>query len=346
MSSEPSTRRSRELPTGESCFRELMRTVNLIGVMINTNSEITYCNDYFLNLTGWTFEELVGRRWQDMCMPPAAEDLSGLFADLFRDVVAARYHESDVITRSGERRCIRWNNIVLRDSSGAPVGAAGLGEDITERKLLERELLDATARERRNLQGELHDGLGQELFGIAILARSLATSANRAGLAIEEDLVKLSNIASHAIETCRRVARGFSPLSDIHGGLFHALKELTVMPKDWRGARVEFSGNQASPLRLSAEALEHIYRIAQEALSNALRHAAAHTIKLCLDVQRAALGLTIEDDGVGLPGDADNGAGLGLKIMRYRAELLKAQLRIERGAAGGTRLVLRCEQPA
>ena len=63
-------------------------------------------------------------------------------------------------------------------------------------------------------------------------------------------------------------------------------------------------------------------------------------------MQRAVLGLTIEDDGVGLPEDTGNGAGLGLKIMRYRAELLKAQLRIERSAAGGTRLVLRCEQPA
>jgi PAS domain S-box-containing protein len=327
-----------------ACFRELMSTVNLIAVIINQAKEITYCNEYFLNLTGWTFAELEGRVWDEVCVPPVIEDLSGLFTDLFKDVTAARHHENDVLTKAGERRSIRWNNIVLRDSSGAIVGAAGIGEDVTERKVLERELLDKSTRERRQLQTELHDGLGQELFGIAILARSLATIAQRQALSLEEDLDTLSNIATHAIETCRRLAHGFSPLSEVHGGLIHALKQLTVRPAGWHGPRLQFHCHQAAPLRLSPEWLEHVYRIAQEGITNAIKHSVAQAIDIRFYVNSDSIRLEIEDDGIGLP-NYDPALGSGLRIMRYRAELLKAHLEIERRPAGGTKLLLRFDQP-
>jgi PAS domain S-box-containing protein len=320
-----------------------MSTVNLLGVTIDTEKRITYCNDYFLELMGWTFAELEGRRWDEVCVPPAIEDLSGLFTDLFDDVPSARNHENDVLTRTGERRCIRWNNIVLRDADGVTVGVAGIGEDITERKLLERELRATNTRERRQLQSELHDGLGQEIFGIAILARSLATSAQRQGLPIAADLLSLSTIANQAIETCRRLAQGFSPLNEVHGGLVHALKQLTVKPKDWRGPRVQFSGHEETVLRLPAESLEHVYGVAQEALTNAIKHAGARSITVRFDVRPSSVRLFVEDDGIGLP--SARASGMGLKIMRHRAALLRAKLKVQRRAGGGTRISLICDHP-
>jgi PAS domain S-box-containing protein len=321
-----------------------MSTVNLLGVTVDTEKRITYCNDYCLKLMGWTFAELEGRRWDEVCVPPAIEDLSGLFTDLFDDVPSARHHENDVLTRSGERRCIRWNNIVLRDAGGATVGAAGIGEDITERKLLERELLATSTRERGQLQSELHDGLGQEIFGIAILARSLATSAQRQGLSIAADLLSLSTIANQAIETCRRLAHGFSPLNEVHGGLAHALKQLTVRPKGWRGPEVQFSAHEETTLRLSTESLEHIYRVAQEALTNAIKHADARSIAVRFEVRPTAVRLCVEDDGIGL--STRSPQGVGLKIMRHRAVLLRAKLRMQRRAGSGTRITLICDHPA
>ena len=338
-----------ETSNSEACFRELMSTVNLIAVIINSAKEITYCNEYFLNLTGWTFAELEGRVWDDVCVPPVVEDLSGLFSDLFKDVASARHHENDVLTKAGERRSIRWNNIVLRDASGSIVGAAGIGEDVTERKLLERELLDKSTRERRLLQTELHDGLGQELFGIAILARSLATMTKRQTLArepsaLEQDLDTLSSIATNAIETCRRLAHGFSPLNEVHGGLIHALQQLTVRPAGWHGPRLEFHGHQTAPLRLSGECLEHVYRIAQEGITNAIKHSDAKVIDINFYASSESIRLEIADDGIGMPA-TDPALGSGLRIMRYRAELLKAELQIERRPEGGTKLVLRFDQP-
>ncbi len=332
------------MPGNEACFRALMSTVKLLGVVIDAEKRITYCNDYCLELLGWTFAELKGRRWDAVCVPPEIEDLSGLFTDLFDDVPSARHHENDVLTRFGERRCIRWNNLVLRDAGGTIVGAAGIGEDITESRLLERELLATSTRERRQLQSELHDGLGQEIFGIAILARSLATSAQRHDLSIAEDLLSLSTIANQTIETCRRLAHGFSPLNEVHGGLIYALKQLTARPKGWHGPLVSFSGQQKEALRLSAESLEHVYRIAQEALINAIKHAGARTITVRFDVTAGAVRLCVEDDGIGLPRDLP--FGLGLKIMRHRAELLQAKLTMQRRAGGGTRILLACNQPA
>ena len=323
-----------------------MSTVNLIGVILDPRAQITYCNDYFLELTGWKFVELEGRSWYAVFVPPSIEDLTGLTADLLDDKPSARHHENDILTRSGERRSIRWNNMVLRDPAGAVVGVASIGEDVTERLNMGRELLDSSARERRHLQSELHDGLGQELFGVAIVARSLATTASREGLAIADELARLSTIASNAIETCRRIARGFSPLSDLQGGLFHALKELANVPAGREGPRVEFCGSDALPLRLGSQTQDHLYRIAQEAITNAVKHAGARTIRISLDVQPKKVTLAILDDGIGLPAGYDAGSGLGLRIMRYRADLIRGQLRIGRRAEGGTEVMLTCQRLA
>jgi PAS domain S-box-containing protein len=332
----------------ETRFRELLDNVNLIAVTINTRTEITYCNEYFLQVTQWTLAEVQGRRWQDVFVPVWVADISGLLTDILNDSPRATHHENDLLTRSGERRSVRWNNIVLRDAANRIVGAAGIGEDITERRLLERQLLDSSERERRHLQSQLHDGLGQELFGIAILARSIATAAERDGVPLAAELSKLSMVASRAIETCRLVARGLSPLSDMHGGLVRALEELTIMPSDWRGPRMGFAAAVAAPLLLSGTALEQVYRIAQEAVTNAIKHASAVSIDVNLDVQTNLVSLEITADGIGLSRDVEPdagvGVGVGLNIMRYRADIVHAQLRFEQRPHGGTRVVLICEQ--
>ncbi|TLZ23631.1 MAG: histidine kinase, partial [Gammaproteobacteria bacterium] len=101
-----------------------------------------------------------------------------------------------------------------------------------------------------------------------------------------------------------------------------------------------------APIRLQLPSTDHLFRIAQEGLTNALKHASAHSIKVTLDVQPDTLRLEIEDDGIGIPPDATESAGLGLKIMHYRAELIGARLSIGPGETAGTRLVCECPQPA
>ena len=278
-------------------------------------------------------------------MPPSIEDLRPLISEIFRDLPASWHHENDIFTRSGERRSIRWNNILLRDAQGNAVGAGSIGEDVTDRKKLERAVTDCNARERGSLERELHDGLGQELVGIALLARSLSTSASRDCLGIAEDLQRLSVIASNAIESCRKIARGFAPFSELQGGLVHAIKQLTVVPAHWHGPTLEFSAQQTAPLLLSSEACDHVYHLAQEGLSNAVKHAGATCIKISLNIEPGLVSMSIADDGIGVSKVSDLGAGLGMKMMRHRAAMLHASLRIEAGKDRGTRLLLTCGQP-
>jgi PAS domain S-box-containing protein len=332
-------------PDPRACFRDLLDNVNLIAVIIDHESRITYCNQFFLRLTGWSFKEIEGRNWHDVFVPPSIEDLRPLFSDLFRDLPDSWHHENDVLTRHGERRTVRWNNMLLRDAQGNATAAGSVGEDVTDRKKLERALTDCNARERGTLERELHDGLGQELVGIALLARSLATSASRDRLDLAEDLRRLSVIASNAIESCRKIARGFAPFSELQGGLVHAIRQLTVMAPDWRGPTLEFSAHQTAPLLLSAEACDHLYHVAQEGLNNAVQHAGATCIRIALEIHSGKIGLMISDDGVGVSKVSDLGAGLGVKMMRHRAALLHATLRFEPCGDSGTRLALNCGQP-
>jgi PAS domain S-box-containing protein len=333
-------------PDPRASFRDLLDNVNLIAVIIDHNTRITYCNQFFLRLTGWSFKEIEGRNWHEVFVPPSIEDLRPLFSDLFRDLPNSWHHENDVLTRNGERRTVRWNNMLLRDAQGTAIAAGSVGEDVTDRKKLERALSDCSARERGALERELHDGLGQELVGIALLARSLATSASRDQLDIADDLRRLSVIASNAIESCRKIARGFAPFSELQGGLVHAIRQLTVTAPNWQGPALEFAAHQTAPLLLSAEACDHVYHLAQEGLNNAVKHAGATRIQIALEIDPGTIGLTVSDDGVGVSKVSDLGAGLGLKMMRHRAALLHATLRFEACGGSGTRLVLNCGQPA
>jgi PAS domain S-box-containing protein len=340
------TRAIAAAPDAQTCFRDLLDKVNLIAVTIDHNAQITYCNEFFLRLTGWSFAEIEGRNWHEVFVPPAIEDLRPLFADMFRDLPGTWHHENDIFTRSGERRCVRWNNIILKDSLGKAVAAGSIGEDVTDRKKLERALADCNVRERGALERELHDGLGQELVGIALLARSLATSAGRDQLVIAQDLGRLSVIASNAIESCRKIARGFAPFSELQGGLVHAIKQLTVVPAAWSGPALDFSVNQSAPLSLSAEACDHVYHLAQEGLADAVKHEGAKTVQVSLQIHSSVVSLTISDDGCGVSRISDLGAGQGIKMMQHRAALLQATLRVESGDTGGNTLLLTCSQPA
>jgi signal transduction histidine kinase len=221
---------------------------------------------------------------------------------------------------------------------GNAIGAGSIGEDVTDRKKLERALADYHDRERSDLEKAMYDGLGQELAGIALLARSLATSAARDQLAIAEDLHRLSVIASKTIESCSKIARGFAPFSELHGGLVHAIRLLTVVPRDWSGPRLEFSLLQTAPMTLTAEACAHIYHWVLEGLTHAIKHSGARLIQIALSVDPAEVCVKISDDGVGVPVGAS-------KMMQHRAALLQATLRCEAVDGGGTRLTLTCGQP-
>ena len=324
-------------------FQELVSKMNLIALILNTSARLTFCNDYFLKLTGWTRLEVLGCDWFQRFVPTGIDDLRNVFSDLLKDLPNAWHHENAILCRSGEKVRIRWHNSVIRDSSGEIVGIASIGEDVTEHRLLERELLESSARERRHLAAELHDGLGQNLYAASLLARSLETTAHKAMLPITEDLTHLASVIGSSMETCRQIAHGLSPLAEIRGGFIRALQDLTSMPaKD--GTEVALSIVGGAPLLIDTVSLDHLFRLAQEAVTNALKHAEATLIQVKLDIQAALVTLTVVDDGIGLPLQPISSNRLGLRLMRYRADIIHAKLAITRNEPHGTRITCECPQ--
>ncbi len=216
-------------------------------------------------------------------------------------------------------------------------------EDVSERKQLERAILQAVNREQYRIGNDLHDGLGQELTGIALMLRGIAGRLTTEYPVILPEVEGITRLVSNAIENTRALARGLSPVNLERGGLQDALEGLAMHANELYGVQVVFSHRvQSGAQPLSAELANHLYRIAQEAVSNAVRHGEARTIRLHLAVTRVKVSLAITDDGTGLPEHAMDAAGMGLKIMRYRARMLGGEVQFERVKPTGTRVVCEC----
>jgi signal transduction histidine kinase len=213
----------------------------------------------------------------------------------------------------------------------------------SERKRLERALREAAAEERGRLAKELHDGLGQELTGFAMLADGLAKQLERSGSPVPPELERLASMARHAITACRDIARGLSPLGGARSGLTEALRGLTDRVGGPPGPLVSLTLDLHAPITTSREASEHLYRIAQEALTNAMKHSEAATVEVRLDVDAHTIRLRILDDGVGPPDPSTEFSGLGLRTMRDRAAAIGARLTVVARHERGTAVI--CEAP-
>ena len=176
-----------------------------------------------------------------------------------------------------------------------------------------------------------------------MLADGLVKQAQRAGTSVPPELERLADIARHAIKTCRDIARGLSPLGGTRGGITEALRELASRLSGPPGPQISLTLDLHAPVAISREASEHLYRIAQEALSNAIKHSAAGTVEVRLEVDAYSVRLRVLDDGSGPPANAAESAGLGLRTMQDRAEAMGARFSIAARHDGGTAVI--CEAP-
>ncbi|HME40813.1 MAG TPA: PAS domain S-box protein [Steroidobacteraceae bacterium] len=210
--------------------------------------------------------------------------------------------------------------------------------DVTDRIELRSRILAAAAIERGRLAQELHDGLGQVLAGLSLGAQAAA----RRGRAVDRAFVDFLVDASHqAANLWRQVTRGVSPLQDANGDLLDALRRLPdSMPPD-SCPRFDIEIDSRAPLSLSLERSEHLYRVVQEALVNALKHAHAAHIRVQVAVTPETVRIIVEDDGVGVQDAARGLHGLGMRSMGLRAQAIGATIEVAEGPGGGT--LIRCE---
>ena len=212
--------------------------------------------------------------------------------------------------------------------------------DNTERVNLQREVIAIGERERNRIGRDLHDGLAQLLTGVKLLLRSLSDRLAEEGSAYVEEARRASELVQHAIGHTSELARGLSPIPK-GAQLSDGLMQLAEHSKKFFDIKCRYVGGRKLPA-LREEASAHLYRIAQEAVTNAVRHGRADSIDLSCDVVKQSITLTIADNGIGVPDLEALPDGMGLSIMRYRASSLGGKLTIARGADGGTVVTCSC----
>jgi signal transduction histidine kinase len=221
-------------------------------------------------------------------------------------------------------------------------------ESADEARELERRILEISDAEQRRIGHDLHDGLGQHLTGIALMSKRLEQRLSATASPQAEEAIQITALARAAVEWTHDLCRSLSPTVLETRGLQDALHELTTNAETIFGIDCSFEQNGDAGLpSTDLAAAMHLYRIAQEAISNAVKHGKARHVSVSLARKGEEIDMMITDDGVGVA-QSQNGLedGMGLRIMRYRARMIGARIDVRRGngeaAGNGTGTIVTC----
>jgi signal transduction histidine kinase len=223
----------------------------------------------------------------------------------------------------------------LIDEIGKVQGGVVVLSDITARKRMEKQITDISDREQRRIGQDLHDSLCQHLVSVAFAGELLRENLSRQSAPEAAQAEAIVEMVNEGISEARNLARGLYPVRLEVDGLASALEELTASVQARTGITCRFYCDE--PVCIFDEvAGSNLYRIAQEAINNAVKHGDCSSISVGLGAVEDEVTLTVKDDGVGLPNSLDGTGGMGLSIMNYRAAIIGASLDIRRGSGGGT----------
>jgi signal transduction histidine kinase len=219
-----------------------------------------------------------------------------------------------------------------------------LQAEINERRRLETEIARAIEREQLRLGQELHDGLSQQLTGIGFMMQAMETKLQKLSPSLARESRKLESLIRQTVEQTRDLAKGFYPVELERLGLAAALQEIQRHVKQLSTVEfVVFSDENSSRADLRGPRAVQLFRIAQEATHNVIKHAKARKVVVRLETVDDQIILTIKDDGIGLNRDMGAKTGMGLMIMQYRARMVGGSLDIRNAEDGG--VIVTCSVP-
>lgn len=319
-------------------FHTMVQTAHEAVFLIDVDGIIQFANPYAENLFGYEVEELQNKNIKQLMPSPHREK---------HDNYIKNYLETGIKHIIGSGRQLMGER---KDGSQFPmylsVGEiqlehthlfAGLIMDLSTQQKLQREILAIPAREQQRIGEELHDGLGQQLTGLSLLAQSLLNKATKP----EYELA--SQIASglhEALTQVKALSRGMMPIQIYADGFMLSLKEITENIEQQSNIPIKLQIEDAVLLVDDATAT-HLYRIVQESLNNAVKHADASQIEVSLKSEQDHGILEIVDNGVGIPLNLEDSTGLGLNIMKHRCGLFDGEISINPGGDRGTKVTCR-----
>jgi signal transduction histidine kinase len=203
---------------------------------------------------------------------------------------------------------------------------------------LEDEIINISEREQQRIGRDLHDGVCQYLAAIGLTATMLKQQLEKTSSIQPSRLGEIAEHLRDAATRVRQLARGLSPVDQDEGGLESALEELAASTSKLTGVACSFVGS-GRDLELSSGAAIHLFRIAQEAVSNGVKHGHARTVIIALDTANGSSSLRVSDDGVGFFLPAGEKKGMGLNTMSYRARMIGGELEIQPNTPSGTTVI-------
>jgi len=349
------------LAESEERYRMLVEGVRRYAIfMLDPAGIILTWNRGMQELLGYNRDEIVGHSGAALFSAPGAFKKELARAKRSGESIAehlnirkggseVRVHDTTTSLRNLEGRLIGFAKVVRhidssnegKDNAAAIELAKALARiqvEVEHRQRLEAQLLTAVEQERERLGRDLHDDLSQRLAGAALMTRTLAKELKGRSAADREKARALGDLLAEATSVARNLSRGLHPITLTANGLPKALEELAArVPQN-----VRFSWPSSKKLDLDPSVALHVYRIAEEAVGNAVRHAKANKVTIEMHITPGRkIALTITDDGVGFRRGA--AGGMGLQNMRYRARVIRGTLKIASAPKRGT--VVTCILP-
>jgi PAS domain S-box-containing protein len=331
-----------ELQEERNFVSTILDTVGALVVVLDGEGRILRFNPACELTTGYTKEEAQGRCvWDLFLFGEEADRFRSIFEVMRADLLPHDY-QSCWVTRHGDQRLIAWTSTLLPGVGDTSNYIIATGIDITERKHLEKAILDISAREQRRIGQDLHDGLGQHLTGIAFMAKVHEAKLTEKKRSEADDATKIVRLVNEAIHKTRELARGLLPVVSDVQGLMSALQLWAAEVEDIFGVPCRFQCE--APVLIHDDAMAtHLYHIAQEAVNNAIKHGDPRKILIQLTAEQGRGKLTIKDDGKGIAEGLAATQGMGLHIMNYRAGIIGGALEVRPDTTQGT--VVTCTFP-
>ena len=293
-----------------------------------------------VNKTG---EQFLGRRREDILgknlVTFVVEDQRDALKEWLDQVsqgVEMAATEWDFINPGGANRRVEISALLVTQEGSAPE-VESVARDVTERKRLEREILQISNREQRRIGHDLHDGVCQQLAAIAYLIDILADQLQERKLPEFSEAERIAGLVNETMSQTRSVARGLFPVRLEEEGLVSALEEVVNNAARIFRVHCQFACTEPEP-RLETTAALHLYYIAQEAVLNAAKHGGATEISVTISRQQERFALTVADNGRGFETGESNSGGMGIRIMRYRAQVIGATLDLKSRPGKGTQI--------
>jgi PAS domain S-box-containing protein len=368
---------------GEQAFRAAIERAIPSGIaVVDLDGRQSYVNPAFCRMVGWTEGELIGRKPPFDYWPPEERDnIIAAMVKVVEGVVPPCGLELRFCRKNGERFDTLLLMTALKDSVDNLTGWLSSITDITqlkqaedalrrsheemelrvrqrtadlsaanaqlqaalvERRRLEHELLEITDKERRRIGLDLHDDLGQKLAGIAMMAKGLQLQLTRNGSEGASEAARIQNLIQETMTQTRELSHDLVTLDLQEKDLASAMEGMVSHVKRTFNISCRFQCETRAPA-LEANCVSQLYKITQEAVTNAIKHAKARNVEIRIANGGNHLLLSIRNDGAAFPSVVKTNAGLGLRIMSYRAHLIGAALEIQPGEREGA--VVTCSLP-